>query len=114
MDAQAAQAAQAVSPRMGAPSRRRDARGLQPTLPDPQPTAGAKRPRDVQARLSPLVIALSIVRKHGDIFAAAIVERFPTGRALVEASEADLAAVPVSAKRRLGTVLARRVKAVFA
>ena len=87
---------------------------VQPDLAGPvQPTIGAKRPRDLRARLSPVVIALCAVHGMSEVFADAVATKYPTGRALVAASLEDLAGIQVSAKRRLGTVLAQRVKQVF-
>lgn len=77
------------------------------------PTRGAKRPRDALAVHPPVVAALQCITGVSVAAAGELVALFPTARALVEADADALAAVWTSQRRRLGPVLAERVKAMF-
>ncbi len=78
-----------------------------------RPTVGAKRPRNVNMCYPAVVGALLAVVGMSERTAAAVAETFPTARALVEADVDAIANLQATAKRRVGLVLAQRVKAIF-
>jgi ERCC4-type nuclease len=74
----------------------------------------AKRPRDARSEhRSAFLQALQGIEGVSSAVADAIHGGFPTAGALTQASLADIAGLPFTAKRRVGQAVAQRVKAAF-
>ena len=72
-----------------------------------------KRPREARNEMSPLVPALATVTGVSVRMAEAIVQSYPTARALVAASPDGISDVKCG-KRAVGPVVAGRIKMLFA
>ena len=84
----------------------------------PKPVSAAagvlgKRPRDIRATLPPLVAPLAAITGVSLETAELLAAKFETASRLVEASEADIADTTLKSGRRVGNVVAKRVKLCF-
>ena len=72
-----------------------------------------KRPRDIRATLPPLVAPLAAITGVSLETAELLTSKFDTASKLVAASEAEIADTTLKSGRRVGNVVARRVKLCF-
>jgi ERCC4-type nuclease len=87
--------------------------GLTPTPVSAAAGVLGKRPRDIRASLPPLVAPLASITGVSLETAELLASKFVTASRLVAASEQELADVTLKSGRRVGNVVAKRVKACF-
>ena len=72
-----------------------------------------KRPRDIKATLPPLVAPLAAITGVSPETAELLASKYESASKLVEATEQELADVTLKSGRRVGNVVAKRVKRCF-
>lgn len=72
-----------------------------------------KRPRDIRSKLPPLVAPLASITGVSLEAAEILAAKFATGARLVAASEEEVADTTLKSGRRIGNVVAKRVKLCF-